>query len=163
MNNSTLKRLFEHMAWANRKLFSQLADLPEETLQLSAWDPEWTVGKIANHIVIGQGRYISRLQKVEAPIEDEFPLTSQGMKDLVIRSYEHDNKLIDLIDTPEEKITFVRFGETLEYLSSTVLAQSIYHAIEHRAQIVDTLAFNNVHVIRLDDYDHWAFERSQKN
>ena len=163
MSDPTLKRLFEHAAWANQKLFSKLANLPEETFHLSAWDPEWTIGKIANHIVIGQGRYISRLQKVEAPIEDEFPLTSQGMADLVIRSSENDNKLIDLIDAPEEKITFVRFGETLEYLSSTVLAQSIYHAIEHRAQIVDTLAFNNVHVIRLDDYDHWAFERSQNN
>jgi uncharacterized damage-inducible protein DinB len=163
MTDPTLKRLFQHAAWANQKLFSKLANLSEETFHLSAWDPEWTIGKIANHIVIGQGRYISRLQKVEAPIEDEFPLTSQGMTDLVIRSSENDNKLIEFIDAPEEKITFVRFGETLEYLSSTVLAQSIYHAIEHRAQIVDTLAFNNVHVIRLDDYDAWVFERSQNN
>jgi hypothetical protein len=84
------------------------------------------------------------------------------VRELITRSAENDKKLLDFFDIPEEKISFLRFGERLEYWSTTVLAQSVYHAIEHRAQIADILAFNNVDIIRLDDYDHWAFERHQR-
>lgn len=163
MSDATLSRLFRQMAWANNQLFSQLSKLPEEALSFSAWNPEWTVGKIANHIVIAQGRFISRLQKVDPFPESEFPLTSEGMKSLTAKSAENDRNLATFLDLPNEMLTFVRYGETVSYLTSSVLAQVINHAIEHRAQIADILAFNKMDVINLDNLDFWSFERSERN
>ena len=163
MKDVTLERLFRHMAWANNRLFTQLSELPEESLSYSAWNPEWTVGKIANHIVIAQGRFISRLEKIDPQKEIEFPLTSSGMSQLAIKSLENDAKLLNFIDVPEEMLTFIRYGEKVSYLSSSVLAQIIHHATEHRAQIADILAVNDLDVINLDDMDFWSFERFERN
>jgi len=147
MSDITLSRLFRHMAWANNQLFSQLSELPEAALSYAAWNPDWTVGKIANHIVIAQGRLISRLEKVTAPTEVEFPLTSAGMKDLVTKASVNDAKIQTFLDAPEEMLTFVRYGETVSYLSTSVIAQFVHHATEHRAQIADIMAVNKMDVI----------------
>jgi uncharacterized damage-inducible protein DinB len=163
MSDVTLSRLFRHMSWANNQVFTKLSTLREEALSFAAWNPEWTVGKIANHIVIAQGRLISRLEKNSAPEEVEFPLTSQGMKDLAAKSAVNDAKIQTLIDSPEEMLTFVRYGETVSYLSTSVIAQLVHHATEHRAQISDILAFNKMDVVNLDDYDLWSFERSERS
>ena len=162
MSDATLSRLFRQMAWANNQVFTKLSELPEEALSFSAWNPEWTVGKIANHIVIAQGRFISRLLKEDPYPEEDFPLTSAGMKALTAKSAENDKKLAAFIDLPDEMLTFVRYGETVSYLTSSVLAQIINHGVEHRAQIADILAVNNMDVINLDDLDFWAFERSER-
>ena len=163
MSDVTLSRLFRHMAWANNQVFTKLSTLPEEALSFAAWNPEWTVGKIANHIVIAQGRLISRLEKNSAPEEVEFSLTPQGMKDLAAKSLANDAKIQTLIDAPEEMLTSVRYGETVSYLSTSVIAQLVHHATEHRAQISDILAFNKMDVVNLDDYDLWSFERSERS
>lgn len=162
MTDVTLERLFRHMAWANNRLFSQLSELPVKALSFSAWNPEWTVGKIANHIVIAQSRFISRLQKEDPYSEVEFPLTSIGMKDLTAKSTENDLKILSLVNMPDEMLTFIRYGEKVSFLSSSVLAQIVHHATEHRAQIADILAVNNMDVINLDDIDLWSFERFER-
>ena len=162
MSDKTLTRLFRHMAWANNQLFTQLSELPEHALKFSAWNPEWTVGKIANHIVIAQGRLISRLEKQPAPEEQEFPLTSVGMRDLAAKSAINDKKIQTLLDLPEEMLTFVRYGETVSFLSTSVIAQFVHHATEHRAQIADIMAVNKMDVINLDAIDLWSFERAER-
>lgn len=163
MSDVTLNRLFRHMTWANNQLFTQLSELPESSLSYAAWNPEWTVGKIANHIVIAQGRFISRLRK-EAPMpEDEFPLTTEGMKALTAKSLENDRILQTFLDAPDEMLTFIRYGETVSYLTSSVIAQVVHHATEHRAQIADIMAVNKMDVINLDDLDFWSFERFERN
>ena len=161
MSDVTLSRLFRHMAWANNQVFTKLSTLPEEALSFSAWNPDWTVGKIANHIVIAQGRFISRLEKTSAPEEFEFPLTSQGMIDLNNRCRLNDLSLQKYLTGTDEMLTFIRYGNSVSFLKSTVLAQVIHHATEHRAQISDILAFNKMDVINLDEYDLWGFERSE--
>ena len=162
MTDVTLARLFRHMAWANKQLFTQLSQLPETALSYSAWNPEWTVGKIANHIVIAQGRFISRLQKSEPFPEAELPLTSDGMKLLTAKSVTNDQQIQTFLELPDEMLTFIRYGETVSYLTSSVLAQIFHHATEHRAQIADILAVNNMDVINLDALDFWSFERSER-
>ena len=151
------------MNWANNQLFTQLSKLPEEALNYSAWNPEWTVAKIAKHIVIAQGRFISRLQKQDPLPESEFPATNNGMNELAIKSLENDQKLQNFLDLPDEMLTFIRYGETVSYLTSSVLAQVIHHATEHRAQIADILAFNKMDVINLDSLDFWTFERFERS
>ena len=163
MSDVTLSRLFRHMAWANNQLFTQLSTLPESALSYSAWNPEWTVGKIANHIVIAQGRLIARLEKRTAPEEIEFPLTSRGMKDLAQQASQSDQKIQTMLEMPEEMLTFVRYGETVSYLSTSVIAQFVHHATEHRAQIADIMAVNKMDVINLDAIDLWSFERFERN
>lgn len=163
MSDVTLTRLFRHMAWANNQLFTQLSNLPETALSLSAWNPDWTVGKLANHIVIAEGRLISRLEKQTAPEEIEFPNSSQGMKDLAAKASINDKKIQTLLEMPEEMLTFVRYGETVSYLSTSVIAQYVHHASEHRAQIADILAVNKMDVINLDDIDLWSFERFERS
>jgi uncharacterized damage-inducible protein DinB len=151
------------MAWANQQLFTKLSALPEEALSYSAWNPDWTVGKLANHIVIAQGRLISRIEKSTTPVEIEFPLTSQGMENLASKVAENDKRIQELLNTPDEIRTFIRYGDEVSYLTSTILAQFVHHATEHRAQIADILAANNMDVINLDDIDLWSFERSERN
>jgi uncharacterized damage-inducible protein DinB len=163
MSDVTLTRLFRHMAWANNQLFTQLSTLPEAALSFSAWNPDWTVGKIANHIVIAQGRLISRIEKRSAPNEIEFPYTSEGMKDLANLAKLNDEKIQTMLDLPEEMLTFIRYGETVSFLNTSVIAQFVHHATEHRAQIADILAVNNMDVINLDAIDLWGFERSERS
>ena len=163
MSDVTLTRLFRHMAWANKELFTQLTTLPESALSFTALNPEWSVGKIANHIVIAQGRLISRLQKESAPEEVEFAYTSDGMRKLLVKAAENDTKIMKFLDMPEEMLTFVRYGETVSFLSTSVIAQFVHHATEHRAQIADIMAVNNMDVINLDAIDLWSFERSERD
>ena len=44
---------------------------------------------------------------------------------------------------------------------STVLAQAIHHATEHRAQIAGALAAHGIDAIDLDEIDLWAFEEAE--
>jgi len=163
MSDVTLTRLFRQMAWANKELFTQLSTLPESALSYTAWNPDWSVGKIANHIVIAQGRLISRLQKQSAPEEVEFEYTSDGMRKLVAKAAMNDAKIMEFLDIPEEMLTFVRYGETVSFLSTSVIAQFVHHATEHRAQIADIMAVNKMDVINLDAIDLWSFERFERD
>lgn len=163
MSDATLERLFRHMTWANNQVFAQLATLPESSLKFTAWNPDWSVGKIANHIVIAQGRFISRLQRLEPFPESEFELTSEGMALLAKKSVENDQKLQEFLNSSDEMLTFLRYGKEVSFLTSSVLAQVIHHATEHRAQIADILAVNNMDVINLDALDLWSFERFERS
>jgi hypothetical protein len=72
---------------------------------------------------------------------------------------ERDAQLLSLIDTPDEKRAFLRYGKEVEFLTSTILVQAVHHASEHRAQISDILAANKMDVLNLDEIDLWSFEK----
>ena len=150
------------MAWANHSVFTILSELPEEALSFSAWNPEWRVGNIANHVVMAQPRLLARLKKEAAPTEVELPLTSAGMKALAEQSLKNDEEFLKWIDQPEEMLTFIRYGETVSFQNTTVVAQIVNHSIEHRAQIADILAINKMDVINLDALDPISYERANR-
>jgi uncharacterized damage-inducible protein DinB len=162
MSDKSLLKLFKHMSWANHSVFTALSELPEEALSFSAWDPEWKVGTIANHIVVSQPRLLARFMKVDAPVAPEFPMTSTGMKALAAQSLVNDAEFLKWIDQPEEMLTFVRYGETVSFQNTTVVAQIVNHSIEHRAQIADILAINKMNVINLDALDPISYERAHR-
>lgn len=162
MADPTLHRLLEHMGWANQQMFATLQALPESTLSLSAWNPEWQIGVIANHIVVASGRLISRITGEPAPSEGVAPNTSQELAALANVAAERDRHLLALADVQDGPRTFVRYGEQVEFLASTILAQAIHHATEHRAQIADILAVNNQDVMNLDEMDLWSYEVWQR-
>ena len=166
MSNPLVERSFKHMSWANQQMLKILKELPDEAINFSAWNPDWTVGKIAHHIVIAEGRLISRIIQQPAPEEFEPPVTSAGIEQLITICAERDAQLLALINTPDEMRKFVRYGTEVEFLTSTILVQAVHHASEHRAQISDILAANKMDVLNLDDIDLWSFEkysRAQQN
>ena len=158
MSDPALVTLFKHMSWANHSVFTALSELPEEALSLSAWDPEWKVGGIASHIVMAQPRLLGRLKKQDPPADIEFPMTSQGMKDLAAQSLKNDADFLAWIDQPEEMLTFTRFGNTVSFLNTTVVAQIVHHATEHRAQAVAALELRGFGSINLDNFDVWSYQ-----
>ena len=151
------------MAWANAQMFSILKGLPDEAINFSAWNPDWTVGKIAHHIVIAEGRLISRILNQPSPAESDAPTTAEGIGELIAICAERDAQLLSLIHTPDEMRTFVRYGNEVEFLTSTILVQAVHHASEHRAQISDILAANKMDVLNLDEIDLWSFEKWEKS
>ena len=163
MSNPLVERSFKHMAWANQQMLEILKELPDEAINFSAWNPDWTVGKIAHHIVIAEGRLISRIIEQPAPIEFEPPTKSAEISQLISICAERDAQLLSLIDTPDEMRKFVRYGNEVEYLTSTILVQAVHHSSEHRAQISDILAANNMDVLNLDEIDLWSFEKFERN
>ena len=166
MSNPLVERSFKHMAWANKQMLQILKELPDEAINFSAWNPDWTVGKIAHHIVIAEGRLISRIIQQPAPEDFEPPVTSAGIEQLITICAERDAQLLALINTPDEMRKFVRYGTEVEFLTSTILVQAVHHASEHRAQISDILAANKMDVLNLDEIDLWSFEkysRAQQN
>ncbi|MEN9304958.1 MAG: hypothetical protein RLY76_226 [Actinomycetota bacterium] len=163
MSNHLIERSFRHMAWANSQMLSILKNLPDEAINFSAWNPDWTVGKIAHHIVIAQGRLISRIINEPAPAESDPPTSAAGIGELITVCAERDAQLLSLIDTPDELRRFSRYGNEVEFLTSTILVQAVHHASEHRAQISDILAANTMDVLNLDEIDLWSFEKSTRN
>jgi uncharacterized damage-inducible protein DinB len=103
------------------------------------------------------------LKKVEAPADFNFPTTSEGMKALAAQSLINDTEFLKLIDRPEEMLTFIRYGETVSFQNTTIVAQTVNHSIEHRAQIADILAINKMDVINLDALDPISYERAHRN
>ncbi len=147
------------MAWANKQMLQILQGLPDEAINFSAWNPDWTVGKIAHHIVIAEGRLISRITQQVSPVEFDPPKSASDISDLINVCAERDAQLLSLVNTPDEMRSFVRYGNEVNFLTSTILVQALHHASEHRAQISDILAANNMDVLNLDEIDLWSFEK----
>lgn len=163
MSNPLVERSFKHMAWANKQMLEILKTLPDKAINFSAWNPDWTVGTIAHHIVIAEGRLISRIVQQPAPTEFDPPKCASDLTQLIAVAAERDAQLLSLINTPDEMRTFVRYGTEVEFLTSTILVQAVHHASEHRAQISDILAANNMDVLNLDEIDLWSFEKFERN
>lgn len=163
MSNPLVARSFKHMAWANKQMLTTLQGLPDEAINFSAWNPDWTVGTIAHHIVIAEGRLISRITQQPAPDEFDPPKSAGDISHLIAVCAERDAQLLSLIDTPDELRAFVRYGNQVEFLTSTILVQAVHHASEHRAQISDILAANTMDVLNLDEIDLWSFEKWEKS
>jgi uncharacterized damage-inducible protein DinB len=163
MSNPLVERSFKHMAWANKQMLEILKSLPDEAINFSAWNPDWTVGTIAHHIVIAEGRLISRIIQQPTPTEFDPPKNAAEIGKLITICAERDAQLLSLTNTTDEMRTFVRYGTEVEFLTSTILVQAVHHASEHRAQISDILAANNMDVLNLDEIDLWSFEKFERN
>lgn len=163
MSNSMVQRSFKHMGWANSQMLTILSGLPDEAINFSAWNPDWTVGKIAHHIVLSEGSLISRITEQPVDKGPESPRTAQDIKELISICKKRDAQLLSLINTPDEIRKFKQNGNEVSFLTSTILAQAINHATEHRAQISDILVANKMDVLNLDEIDLWSFENWEKS
>jgi uncharacterized damage-inducible protein DinB len=152
----TLDRLLRHMAWANAALIARLTELPVDTLSLASPRNEWTVAMILDHLVSGAGRYAARLEGGPRLDRPASPATTAGLAELGSDCAAYDARIRSQATLPDGPAAFA--GQTSDIpVRSTVVAQAIHHATEHRAQIAAALATNGVDAIDLDALDLWAF------
>lgn len=149
-------RLFRHMAWANAQLFATLAQLPDEVLQYAEPGNSWTVAMTVHHLVEAAAFYAQRLDGQPAPqVAPTPPQSTSDLQALAHACAAADARIRVAAATPHGVV--VRSGDTtLTRARSTVLAQAIHHAIEHRAQIAGALVAHGSSAINLDDWDVWA-------
>lgn len=149
------------MAWANEEMLNILLALPDEAMKFSSWNPDWTVGKIVHHIVDSQGRLISRITSQLPPVECPEVTTADSISDLLPLFKERDAHIFSLANEPDQMHSITQNGKKVEFLTSTVIAQSVHHAAEHRVQISDILANNKMDVLNLDSLSFFRFESSR--
>ena len=155
-----LTRSLRHMAWADDKLYAELAALPPGALDACYASDAWPVGRLAMHIVNGAEWYCYCLAGM--PWTDlVLPTGPADIDKLRRRLAELNTVLIAQAELPDELVKFQDEDEQGAYertaLRSTILAQACLHSAEHRAQIACALEINGLPGITLDDYDVWAF------
>jgi uncharacterized damage-inducible protein DinB len=155
----TLDRLLRHMAWANGQLLARLAAQPADVLALVAPRNEWSAGRILAHLVNAAQGYASRMEGVPRPADVETPTSATELAELGTRLAATDASLRRQATEPDVLIRHPVRDE--QDLRSTILAQAIHHATEHRAQIAGALATNGNDAIDLDVIDVWEFSDSE--
>ncbi len=156
----TLDRLLRHMAWANAALIAGLADLPADDLVLAAPRNEWTVVLILDHLVAAAGRYAARLEGAPRPDRAPSPPTAAGLAQLAADLATYDARIRAQAAMPDGPCDYADHS-TGDRARSTVLAQAIHHATEHRAQIAAALATNGIDAIDLDALDLWSYGEAE--
>ena len=166
----SLETFLRHMQWANEEVFARVSQLPDEALASYIVNPEWTVGEIVQHITRAAYLYALRMS-VDSPekldgylkvrqayLDNEKPLkTAQDVSRALVELQESDSKLIAESVKDDALVYVMREDGVQSILKSMILAQSIHHATEHRAQLVDALDLKGFDSIHLDDYDLWQY------
>lgn len=153
----TMDRPLRHMAWANAQVFAALTQLPWSAMAAHGPDAEWTAGRIIHHIVNAAGRYAYRLGMDELP-DVPAPTSMNDVRALASRLARWDALLLEAAGVEDAVLEFEFAGAVRTARRSTILAQAVHHATEHRAQLMDALAIDGHHPIALDDIDLWSFE-----
>jgi uncharacterized damage-inducible protein DinB len=158
---SVAHRLLRHMAWTNQRIYDAIQTLPDEALASYIADPDWTAGQLLQHIVGSADWYVYCL--TGAPWRDiAKPTKMSDIKALQQLLAEFDDVIAAQADLPDEYLTIVEGEKSWQSLRSTILAEAIYHAVEHRTQLIDALEKNGYKPISLDSLDLWSFESYEK-
>ena len=155
----SLELLTKHMAWANQEIYKEIKKLDPEVLNYYVVDREWTVRTIMVHIVTASYLYSQRLQ--EKPFSKiEFDIEDTNLIDNLLSALESiDRDLIEQVYKDDKEVTFeTSKGERSEKIS-VILSMMIFHATEHRAQIVAALDKNDERSINLDEYSIFGYLR----
>jgi uncharacterized damage-inducible protein DinB len=152
-----LTRSLRHLAWADARLFDDLAALSPDALQARFAPQAWTVGHLAMHIVGGAEWYAYCL--AGTPWTDlGIPESAADVQALARHLEDLDALLLEQAALPDELVEFVDEDGPRTALRSTILAQACLHSAEHRTQISCALEVTGHRGVILDDYDLWAFE-----
>lgn len=152
----TTDRLLRHMAWANATLIRRLGGLSDDALALAAPRNEWHVARILDHLINAAGNYANRLEGRSRSEPPELLASVSQLSERAARLAAIDARLRTQAGLPEGQASYA--GDTDNaHARSTVIAQAIHHATEHRAQIAGALATNGIDAIDLDELDLWAY------
>lgn len=155
----SLERSLRHMSWSNQKVFEAVAKLPDEALDSFITDPEWSAGRILQHICGGATWYVFRLE-IEDWIDIPKIESMDDVRKVAALLKELDSKIISVASQEDRELEYrdEKDGPVIKRWFSTVLTQAVHHATEHRAQLIDALEFKGYRPINLDDIDLWAFD-----
>ena len=159
--SETTRRLLRHMAWANQRTFEAVKNLPDLALGAYIIKPEWTAGRILQHIVGGADFFVFCLTEASMR-ERKLPESMTDLNSLQVQLAEFDAKIFSQSELPDKRITIKENEGSWDALRSTILAQAITHAAEHRTQLIDALESKGFSPISLDDLDLWRFESFEK-
>ena len=153
---SLTDRFFRHMAWANSYVFDQMAKLSASELLLSAPKDDWTAAAILEHLASSGGHYAHRL---DGPVGVETFVPKNSLEVIALKelSSAMDASLREAAKSPDGFVETTRDEKVIRRARQTILAQSIHHATEHRAQIAGIYAAHGMKIIDLDSIDLWAF------
>ena len=159
--SETTARLFRHSAWASQRVYEAVTQLPLEALDAYVSDPQWSVGRILQHIVGGADWYVYCL--TQTPLGDQKkPADMDDVRSLAVELAGYDEAIASQASLPDEYLTITEGDKSWQNLRSTILAEAIYHAAEHRTQLVDALEARGHKTISLDSLDLWVFENWEK-
>lgn len=150
-----------HMMWADAKLFDSLGAMPAEWLTLHYGNPDWTVGRMAMHLVQGAEwyRYIltgAQWTDVAVPTTPADAVQLGGYLQVLYGT------LLEQCARADELIEFEDEDGTRAVPRAMVLSQAVYHATEHRTQIACALEVNGHRAIDLDTFDLWQYLAEQR-
>ena len=159
--SETTKRLLRHMDWTNQRVYEAVKNLPDVALGAYIVNAEWTAGRILQHIVGGADWFVFCL--TEAPMRERIlPESMTDLTSLQVQLAEFDSKILSQSELPDEYITIKENEGSWDAMRSTILAQAITHAAEHRTQLIDALESKGFSPISLDDLDLWRFESFER-
>jgi len=150
--------LLKHMAWANQEIYKEVQKLDDGVLDYYVIDPEWTVRTIMIHIAGASHLYGQRLNG-EPFSRFELKNTDgpEMINELLSELNRIDQSLMKNLDREDEEYTYATSKGEQSSKVSIVLSQLIFHAGEHRAQIVAALDKHNERSINLDKYSVWSY------
>jgi len=149
------------MAWANQKVYASMQSLPDEALSAYIVNPEWNAGIILHHIAKGAD-WLSYCLTTEQRTDAEIPTSMLQVATIATLLESLDKRILTQADLPDELVTINRTERSWQALRSTILAQAVNHATEHRAQLIDALEYKGYKPINLDSIDLWAFANYEK-
>ena len=157
----SIQLLLEHMAWANQEIFKEVKKLDTKVLDYYVIDPEWTVRTIMVHIAGASHLYGQRLNgepfsRFELKSTDD----SEIIDELLSELERIDQSLMKNIERDDEVVTYMTSKGERSSTVSEILSQLIFHAGEHRAQIVAALDKHNERSINLDNFSVWSYTNS---
>lgn len=159
MSDPTLDRLYRHSAWATARTIAHLATLPPETLALATPGGYGTIGGTLRHLVSSQNYYIARLEGQPEQPELPDPTGPADLEALAANAARSSEILRGIAARGgEREITWSGYGWKETWPASVILGQVLYHATEHRAQILAALTAHGIAGLTLDDLDVWAHE-----
>jgi len=155
-STDTLRTLFSHNLWANRKLLEQCAELSREQLDATVVGTYGSIWETFQHIVLAERGYFWRIstgERYHRP-SDAKPMTIPEM----IASVEETG--LGLIEWAqkvgaEDKVLIDWDGTPVEVPKTIILTQVINHATEHRAQIMVIMTQLGVQPPELDSWTYF--------
>lgn len=154
----SIEVLLKHMAWANQEIYKEVQKLDDKVLDYYIIDPEWTVRTILVHIAGASHLYAQRLDgEPFSRFELKGTEDSALIDELLSELDRIDQSLMKHIDKEDEEIKYMTSKGEGSGKISTILSQLIFHAGEHRAQIVAALDKHDERTINLDKFSVWGF------
>lgn len=152
----TIATLFSHNLWANLRLLERCAQLTTEQLDSSIPGTYGSIQDTLRHIVRAERSYFARISTGQPyrSGEDEPPMTMEKMMELIRTSG------LGLVEwapkvTPDDMVTVDWDGTPRDVPKTIILTQAIYHAIEHRAQIMVTMTQRGIEPPDLQGWEYF--------